>query len=299
MSKVAKIAGVIIVILVVLAAVGVYSVSVLADRKAQRVVKLSVVPVSFRSDEESLRRGEYLFQSRGCMECHGADGRGKAFIDNPNGLYVKSPNIAPDGVAKNYTEQDWVRTIRHGIKPSGRPLLIMPSEDYSRLTDEDLAAIVAYVRSLPATHGGPGQVRLPLIVKALYTFGVIKDAAEKIDHALPPPQPIAAAATSEYGAYVANACVGCHGPGFSGGKIPGGPPDWPAAANLTPGSESVMPRYDTPARFITMMHTGKRPDGSAVSPVMPFASFKVMDETDLAAVYAYLQTLPPRAPGNR
>jgi len=155
---------------------------------------------------------------------------------------------------------------------------------------------------LSPTHAAcpqPGQVRLPLIVKALYTFGVIKDAAEKIDHALPPPQPIAAAATSEYGAYVANACIGCHGSGYSGGKIPGGPPDWPAAANLTPGSESVMPRYDTPAKFIAMMHTGKRPDGSPVSSVMPFAGFKVMDETELAAVYVYLQTLPPRAHGSR
>ncbi len=299
MRKVTKIAGITIVILVVIVAVGAYSVGVLADRKAGRVVAVSVAPVPFQNDDESLRRGAYLFQSRGCMECHGADGEGKAFIDDPNGLYVKSPNIASDGVTKNYTEQDWVRTIRHGIKPAGRPLLIMPSEDYSRLTDEDLAAIVAYVRSLPATQGGPGQIRLPLIVKTLYTFGVIKDAAEKIDHTLPPPQPIAAAATSEYGAYVANACVGCHGPGFSGGKIPGGAPDWPPAANLTPGPESVMPRYDTPAKFLAMMHTGKRPDGSAVSPVMPFASFKVMNETDLAAVYAYLQTLPPRARGNR
>jgi mono/diheme cytochrome c family protein len=299
MSKVIRIAGLVIVSLAVLIAVVVYGASVLADRKAERVIELTVVPVAFRNDEGSLHRGVYLYRSRGCMECHGADGQGKPFIDDPSGLYVKSPNIASDGVAKNYTERDWVRTIRHGVKPSGRPLLIMPSEDYNRLTDEDLAAIVAYVRSLPATQGGPGQTRLPLVVKALYAFGVIKDAAEKIDHALPPTQPIAAATTAEYGAYVANACLGCHGPSLSGGKIPGGPPGWPPAANLTPGPESVMPRYDTSAKFIAMMQTGQRPDGGAVSPVMPFAGFKVMNETDLQAVYAYLQTLPPRARGNR
>ena len=299
LGKIIKIAAFVVVILVVLVAVAAYAAGVLADRKAQRVIVVSVARVPFQGGEDSLRRGAYLFQSRGCMECHGADGKGKAFIDDPNGLYVKSPNIASDGVAKTYNEEDWVRTIRHGIKPSGRPLLIMPSEDYNRLTDEDLAAIVAYVRSLPSTQGGPGQIKLPLIVKALYAFGVIKDAAEKIDHALPPPQPIAAAATSEYGAYVVNACIGCHGPSLSGGKIPGGPPDWPPAANLTPGSESVMPRYDTAAKFIAMMHSGRRPDGSAVSPAMPFATFKAMNETDLGAVYAYLQTLAPRAHGNR
>src|SRR5215471_15758663 len=109
MMRVIKVAAVVIVALVVLVAVAAYAASALADRKAQRVIVVSVTPVPFQSDEESLRRGAYLYNSRGCMECHGANGQGRAFIDDPNGLYVKSPNIASDGVAKNYTEQDWVR----------------------------------------------------------------------------------------------------------------------------------------------------------------------------------------------
>lgn len=298
MHKIVKITGVGVAALATLAAAAAYTSSAVADHKAHRVIDVSAQPVAYRNDEESLRRGRYLFESRGCAHCHGADGGGKAFIDDPKGLYVKSPNITGNGVVKVYTERDWDRSIRHGVKPSGEPLLIMPSADFNRFTDEDLAAVVAYARSLPPVPGGAAEIRLPLIVKALYAVGVVQDAAEKIDHTLPPSRPIPAASTAEYGAYVANTCIGCHGASLSGGKIRGGPPDWPAAANLTPGSESVMPRYDTPEKFVAMMHSGQRPDGSAVSRVMPFETLAVMSETDLRAVYAYLSTLAPRPHGS-
>ena len=65
-------------------------------------------------------------------------------------------------------------------------------------------------------------------MRALYAVGVIPDAAEKIDHSVPPSQPVPEAVSVEHGKYVSGMCIGCHGPNFSGGKIPGGPPDWPA-----------------------------------------------------------------------
>ena len=299
MHKIVKITGVGVAALAAIAAAAAYTTCAVADHKAHRVVDVAPAPVAYRTDEESLRRGRYLFATRGCMHCHGADGGGRAFIDDPKGLYIKSPNITSDGVVKDYTETDWVRSIRHGVKPSGQPLLVMPSADFNRLTDEDLAAIVAYARSLPPAPGGAAEIRLPLIVKALYGLGVVQDAAEKIDHTVPPSPPIPPAVTPEYGAYVANSCIGCHGASLSGGKIPGGPPDWPSAANLTPGSHSVMPRYDTPEKFVAMMHSGQRPDGSAVSPVMPFETLAAMSEVDLRAVYAYLSTLASRPHGSR
>jgi mono/diheme cytochrome c family protein len=175
----------------------------------------------------------------------------------------------------------------------------MPSEDYNRLTDADFAALVAYVRSLPPVAGEAAELRLPLIVRALYGVGAVRDAAEKIDHRRPPSQPIAPAATAEYGGYVASMCIGCHGAGLSGGPIPGAPPDWPPASNLTPGEGGVMPRYDDAEKFIAMMRTGKRPDGSAVSKVMPFASLRNLNDNDLAAMHAFLRAMPPRKAGER
>ena len=296
-----KIVGLTLAVTAVLVAVVAVAAGASGDRKARRVVDVAVAPVAFARDAASVPRGKYLFESRGCGDCHGADGKGRTFIDSPNGLYVKSPNITsgPGGVVKTYTERDWVRSIRHGVNPQGLPLLIMPSQDYNRLTDQDLAAVVAYTRSLPPVAGEGAVIRLPLIVKALYAFGAVRDAAETIDHSLPPSTPVPVRATVQHGAYVANMCVGCHGIALSGGKIPGAPPEWPAAANLTPGAGTAMTSCDSAEKFTAMMRTGKRPDGSEVSKVMPFTSLRMLDDTDLEAVHVYLKALPPRATGNR
>ena len=72
------------------------------------------------------------------MECHGADGAGHVVVDDKeSGFFVRAPNITAGGASptRGYTDTDWVRTIRHGVKPSGEPLLVMPSEDYTRMTD--------------------------------------------------------------------------------------------------------------------------------------------------------------------
>jgi mono/diheme cytochrome c family protein len=299
MKKFLKAAAVVLVILAVAAGAAFYGAAWLGERKLARTVDIRVVPVPYVKDAASLKLGKYLFESRGCSQCHGADGRGLVHIDTPGGLYVKAPNITrgPGGVVSDYNEGDWVRAIRHGVNPQGHALFLMPAEDYNRMNDADFAALVAYTRGLAPVAGESTVMRLPMMVKALYGVGAIRDASEKIDHRKPPSQPVPVAANAEYGAYVANMCVGCHGPALSGGRIPGSPPDWPPAANLTPGEGGTMARYDTADKFIAMMRTGKRPDGTEVSPVMPFMSLRNTNDTDLIAMHAYLKTLPPRRMG--
>jgi mono/diheme cytochrome c family protein len=301
LKRLLKVSAIVVGVLVLFAAIAVAIAVSLGTRKLERTLEIKVVPVSLTKDPASLRQGKYLFETRGCGECHGSDGRGIVFLDTPEGLYVKTPNITsgPGGIASEYSEGDWVRAIRHGVSPKGRALFLMPSEDYNRLTDADFAALVGYTRSLPPVAGSGAIVRLPVIVKALYGIGVIRDSAEKIDHRLPPPPAVVPAVNPEYGAYVASMCQGCHGAALAGGPIPGAPPEWPAAANLTPGEGSVMPRYDTAQKFIEMMRTARRPDGGEVNKAMPFASLRNMNDTDLEAMYAYLKTLPPRKTGER
>ena len=89
------------------------------------------------------------------------------------------------------------------------------------------------------------------------------------------------------GQYVANMCIGCHGADLSGGKIPGGPPDWPAAADIRPGAGSAMARYPNAASFVAMLRTGKRPDGTPIQ-VMPFESLGQLSDVDAQALYLYL-----------
>lgn len=269
----------------------------MADSKMNRVVQVDVRPVAYASGDVALERGKYLFTSRGCTDCHGANGAGRDFI-NDGSMRVRGPNITPGGVVANYKPEDWVRVIRHGVKPDGRPAIIMPSEDYNRFTDEDLAALVAYTRTLQPVSGGEAILQLPPPVRVLYGFGAIRDAAAKIDHTLPPAQPVPVAVDARHGAYVANACIGCHGKKLGGGKVPGGPPDWPAAANLTPGEGTVMGRYPDAASFTAMLRTGKRPDGTAIA-VMPFESISKLNDVDAQALYAFLKTVPPRKLGER
>lgn len=270
----------------------------MAGRQMERRVDVAIAPLALPTDAAALARGRYLFNSRGCAECHGADGGGHKVIDG-GGMLVIAPNLTPTGVTAGYRVEDWVRAIRHGLKPDGRPLLIMPSEDYNRFTDADVAALVAHAKQLPAvTPGRATVVQLPAPVRVMYGLGLIKDAAAKIDHALPPSVPVPEGITVAHGRYVAQMCVGCHGDGYAGGKVPGGPPDWPAASNLTPGSRSVMPRYASADAFVAMMRSGRRPDGSAIA-VMPFPSLAQMSDVDLRGLHAYLQTLPARDFGSR
>jgi mono/diheme cytochrome c family protein len=297
MNKWIKRSLVAVVALAVLAVGIVFAGLRMADSRMQRTVQVPLQPVALRNDAAALERGKYLYSSRGCADCHGDDGAGRAFVDAPD-IRLKGPNISPGpgNVVSAYQPQDWDRAIRHGVAPSGRPLLVMPSEDYNRLTNDDFAALVAYVRSLPPATGTAAEVRLPLPVRVLYGFGAIPDAASRIDHSLPPQQPVPEGVTVEHGAYVANTCIGCHGAHLAGGKVPGGPPDWPPAANLTPGPDSVMPLYADADTFLKMSRTGKRPDGSDVK-VMPFGSLKHMSDIDVRALHLYLKTLKPLPKG--
>jgi len=135
-------------------------------------------------------------------------------------------------------------------------------------------------------------------VRVFYGFGAMPDAAAKIDHSLPPAQPVAEAVNAQHGGYVANMCLGCHGEHLSGGKIPGGPPDWPPAANITPGEGTAMSRYPSAVQFVGMLRSGKRPDGTPIK-VMPFESLSKLSDLDAQALYEYLKTVPPRKAGGR
>ena len=258
-------------------------------RKLERVVSVKVTPLAFTEGAAATERGKYLYLSRGCAECHGDDGAGRVFIDHPNGLFARGANLTlgAGSAVLNYNESDWVRTIRHGVKPNGRPVFVMPSEDYNRFTDTDLAALVSHLRSLPP-HDAPGAlIRLPLVARLAHGAGVLKDAAEKIDHTRAPSQPVPAGASVEHGRYVAQACVGCHGLQLRGGRIPGAPPDWPPAADLK-GAEGALLRYPSVEAFKTLLRSGVRPDGTPANGAMP--RNKHMNDTDLEALYTFLKS---------
>jgi len=300
MNKLTKIVGGALAVLAASVGVAAGAAMLLSERKLNRVVDVNVAQVDLAAFEPDMARGEYLFLTRGCSECHGAQGEGRLAMDHPDsGLRVYTPNITRGGggAAATYSDTDWIALLRHGLKPSRQPVFIMPSEDYAQMADEDVASLVAYIRALPPAPERKAELRIPLMVKALYAFGVATDAAEKIDHTQRAPARVPDDAHS-LGAYIAMTCTGCHGQGLAGGKIPGAPPTWPAAANLTSAPDGVMNRYSSAEQFRQMMRSGKRADGTPIM-VMPFESLRAMSDAELDALFGFLRSLEPKASGTR
>jgi cytochrome c553 len=103
-------------------------------------------------------------------------------------------------------------------------------------------------------------------------------------------------ASVDYGRYLANSCTGCHGEHLSGGRVPGTPPSFPPARNITPDQANGIGKWSK-ANFSAAVRTGKRPDGSALDEFMPWKAFAILNDMELDALWAYLQTVPARATG--
>jgi mono/diheme cytochrome c family protein len=262
---------------------------------------VKVRPVAVPADAATVARGKHIAETRGCNDCHGRDYAGaKVIEDGAMGrLYGSNLTTGKGSKIIGYTDEDWVRAIRHGVGKDGRGLFIMPSVEYSHFSDEDLAAVIAFLKTVPAVDREPVAPAYGPISQILLTLSPEKMiAAATLDHPnVAPPASIAKAPTVEYGRYVAASCMGCHGANFSGGKIEMGPPDWPLAANLTKHADGRLGKW-TEQDFINVMRTAKRPDGTALNPVMP-AAFGGMDDIELKALWAFFQSLPPVAQGTR
>lgn len=228
---------------------------------------------------------------------------GKVYLDAPALGQVNATNLTAGlgGVSNHYNEPVWVRAIRHGVRPDGTPLLFMPSTEFYCLSDEDLGAVIGYIKTVPPINNEISRSKLSPTGWMAMTF--IKDitflSADLIPHYAPRPLTSQAGVTTEYGEYLTYSCKVCHGLTMSGGKIPGFPREWNPAPNLTPGRGSIIPNW-TEEYFIHVMRTGERYHGRQLNPdFMPWKSFRHMNDDELRAVWIYLQTLPPKDFGNR
>lgn len=267
----------------------------------RKTYTVQVRPVSIPTDSAALEHGKHLAQTRGCIDCHGRDFAGAKVIEDGAMGRLYAPNITrgQGGRMTAFKDEDWVRAIRHGVGPDGLGLFVMPSVEYSHLSDEDLGSLIAYLKGVPAVDRERVPTQYGPVTRVLLTVSTNKMiAAAAIDHAhIAPPAAVVKGPTAEYGRYLAAACMGCHGPNFSGGKIDIGPPDWPKAANLTPHADGHLLKWSE-QDFIAAIRTARRPDGSELNPVMP-RGFGGMDDVELRALWAFFKTLPAVAHGVR
>jgi len=283
--------------LVVLTVVVVGTVYGLSERRLRARFTVPEHQVAAPEDAESIARGEHIATVRGCVECHGAGLVGNTVLDQPIIGRMAGPNLTLGGRGAELEPRDWERAVRHGVRRDGKPLVFMPSTEFTVLSDEDLAAIIAYARSLPPVrHVAPSTYAGPML-RTLFVAGQVNVLpAEEIKHDRPHEARVAVEPTIAYGKYLASGCTGCHGEGFSGGKIPGAPPEWGPAANITPAGIGKWTATD----FSNALRTGRRPDGTAIdSSLMPIKLLKHMTDTEVTALYAYLQSVPAREYGHR
>jgi cytochrome c553 len=290
MRKVLKYLALGVVSLVVLLLAVVFGVSEMKLRKKYDVKAATALNIT--RDPAQVERGRHLVTAVAkCTDCHTADLGGKLFIDGGPFATIYASNLTAGrgGRLASYTDAQVERAIRHGVRPDGRGLMIMPSDEYQHLSDADVSAIIAYLRTLPAVDREQPSSKLGPIGRAVYTFGAPLMPAATIDHgaigprAAPPSGP-----TREYGQYLVSVggCRGCHGANLIGGPSHGEVP----AANITPAGD--IGKWSE-ADFVRTIRTGTRPDGRRLSDEMPWQSMSTHTDDELHAIWLYLQTVPP------
>jgi len=164
----------------------------------------------------------------------------------------------------------------------------MPSHEYAFLSESDLHAVSAYIKSLPSVDKPNGPIKLGPVAKVLIFLGEITTflPAEIIDHKKPMVSKPEEVVSSDFGRYlVESACVGCHGAGLQGGPIPGGDPDWPHALPLT---ESHLASWSFEDFRKAMQEGFSKTTGEKLRLPMPIALTSQLDEKELKSMWMFL-----------
>jgi mono/diheme cytochrome c family protein len=277
------------------------AVAVLHGRAALQLGRrydVAAAPVAVLSDSAGVARGEHLYRSVTCALCHGDDGGGAIYSDAGPIGFLAGPNLTSGrgGVAPLRSDLDWVRAIRHGVRSDSTSLLVMPSEVFVHLTDADLGAILGYLRQLPPVDREIPASRFRWLGRLMLGAGRMNILVAPKTPSLASRSDAVEGATPAYGRYLADisGCHGCHGHGLSGGAV-AGPPGLPPASNLTPAGLAGW----SDSAFVTAMRTGKRSDGTTLDEFMPWRAFQHMHDVELAALWAYLQSVPPKPFGGK
>ncbi len=265
----------------------------------------------FESTPERLERGRYLANAvAGCLDCHsphdwtaeGAPpvqskrGAGQPFPGNLPGSVI-APNITPDPEtgAGTWSDDQLARAIREGISHDGRTLFpLMPYQNFRKMSDEDLASLVVYLRTLPAVRNPLPRTEIIFPVKYL-----MRNAPQPVEAPVPAQNSQDPVKRGEYLVRMAG-CANCHTPSergqpkenlaFAGGFVLSGPFGTVAAANITPDPSGIS--YYDDNLFLTVMRTGKV-KARTLNPIMPWQAYRGMTDDDLKAVFAYLRTVKP------
>ena len=249
--------------------------------------------IKIPTDAESIAYGKHRAETL-CEGCHGKDLSGieNWFNAGPLGTVDSANLTSGDGGfgQEIASDEDYVNAIRHGVDPEGKPIFMPAVVAGSYLSDKDMGAIIAYVKSVPPVdHKLDGQKFTPL-AKIMLAVGVIeKLPVETVSHKTQVTAPVPAVSV-EYGEYLVNThdCRVCHGPQLNGGPFPD-PTITLISPNLTPGGELG---FWTEEEFVETIRTGVTPSGHKFNEHMPWEQFKLLTDDEIKAIFVYLQSIP-------
>ena len=275
-----------------------YTIGTVKWNKLHGKYDVPVETITIPTDEATIARGEHIATIRMCGHCHMENLSGQ--VARAPGLVTLSvPNLTSGtgGVGATNTDEGWVRAIRHGVGQDGRGLVLMPSRVWYYLSDEDLGALIAYLKSLPPIDHEMPPTDLGPLGRVMLTLGQLPPEivpnVTMIDHDGPRPVAPEPGMTVEYGKYLATTCTACHGENLNGQTIREGGNVY-IALNLTPGGEVG---FWSEEDFVTTLRTGVTPGGHQLIDMMPWKYFGQMTDEELKAVWMYLQSLPPLPQG--
>jgi cytochrome c553 len=224
-----------------LAFVVLYTIGTIKWNKLHGKYNVPVEKISIPTDQASIARGEHIATIRMCGHCHMDNFSGQT-ARVPGLVTLSVPNLTSGmgGVGASNTDLDWVRAIRHGVGHDGRGLVLMPSRVWYYLSNDDLGALIAYLKTLPPVDNELLTTDLETFGRVMLTLGQLPPEivpnVTVIDHDGPRPFLPEPGVTVEYGEYLANTCTLCHGSSLNGQTIREGPNVY-VALNLTRGGE--------------------------------------------------------------
>lgn len=272
--------------------VGLASIATVIGMVKSYTPRTAPVPdLQLAATSEQIQRGEHIADTF-CTSCHSVSKElpltGGVDIGEdipiPVGAFV-SANLTPAGSLKDWSDGEIFRAVRNGIDRDGRGLFVMSNIRGRNLSDEDLQALIAYLRSQPAVvNETPNPLDQPNILGFIMLgIGMLPSGQPLITDVITAPSK---GPTAEYGKYILSYqdCRDCHGEDLLGG----------VEDQLTPfGPNLKVVKTWTQEQFITTLRTGVNPMDYALDPAkMPWKSIGRMDDEELKAIYVYLLDLP-------
>jgi cytochrome c553 len=244
-----------------------------SEYRLRQKFDIAATDVAVPTDSAALARGRHLYVTRGCEGCHGQDVAGQVFFNEPMLARLVAPNVPK--VIQAYSNPELARLLRHGVRPDGRGVAVMPSAMLYNLDDADLGALIAYLRTIPVKDDAalPSTFMGPLARVGL-TLGQYNLEPASIAHdAVRPANGPDAIARGQYTAMTS--CVECHGQRLEG--------------KMDAPGLSVVAGYSA-AEFTRLMREGVPRDGRTLD-LMARTSrgrFVNFTEEEVAELYAYL-----------